>query len=133
MLPELPSRVTVHSYLRRMASGSQREEITEAVIHFFNFEDVLQERAGRLSPGWQKRLQLAKLFFSEKKVWLLDHPAALLDTEGQHMLEGLISTRREQGGLILYTLPADDIPPHEGEVPDGIHYLNLADFKASDS
>tara|TARA_B100001123_G_scaffold437935_2_gene571703 strand:+ start:3022 stop:3639 length:618 start_codon:yes stop_codon:yes gene_type:complete len=122
--PKLPLRHSVERYVRDSEKHGHRQGTAEAVIEYFDLESVLHDRISTLSAGWQKRLQLVQLLFREERIWLLDHPTALLDSEGLGMLEGLMQTRRQQDGLILYTSPLSQVP--EGtELPEGLRILQL--------
>lgn len=54
-----------------------------------------------LSQGQARRLALARLALAPRPIWLLDEPAAALDTAGREMLHGLIARQRAAGGLVL--------------------------------
>lgn len=57
--------------------------------------------AGYLSSGQNRRLALARLVASHRKIWLLDEPTATLDAEGEALLGRLIDRHREQGGIVV--------------------------------
>lgn len=57
--------------------------------------------AGYLSSGQNRRLALARLLASHRKIWLLDEPTATLDAEGEGLLGRLIDRHREQGGIVV--------------------------------
>ena len=48
-----------------------------------------------------RRLALARLLIAPRPVWLLDEPAASLDTQGRELLGGLIDAHRDQGGIVI--------------------------------
>lgn len=62
---------------------------------------VAQLPVGYLSAGQRRRVALARLLVSRRPLWLLDEPAAALDTAAQQMLIGLMRGHLEQGGAIL--------------------------------
>lgn len=57
--------------------------------------------ARRLSAGQRRRAALARIVASRKPVWLLDEPAAPLDTDGRILLADVINRRRKAGGIVI--------------------------------
>ena len=53
----------------------------------------------RLSQGQKKRLHLARLSRSTRRLWLLDEPAAALDDQGLGVLTDLVAAHLKGGGL----------------------------------
>jgi heme exporter protein A len=56
---------------------------------------------GVLSAGQRRRVSLARLSLSSRPLWLLDEPAASLDSEGETVLGRLMRDHLERGGLII--------------------------------
>jgi heme exporter protein A len=67
-----------------------------------------------LSQGQARRLALARLMVARRAVWLLDEPAAGLDSEGRDMLKSLIQSHCRAGGIVLAALhePLGLAPTH---------------------
>jgi len=57
--------------------------------------------AGYLSAGQTKRLALARLLVTERRLWLLDEPLAALDAEGDTLVARLIADRVATGGAVI--------------------------------
>ncbi|MBL8559337.1 MAG: heme ABC exporter ATP-binding protein CcmA [Hyphomonadaceae bacterium] len=57
--------------------------------------------ARALSAGQSRRLSLARLLVAERPLWLLDEPAAGLDTAGKALLADLIAAHRMTGGVVI--------------------------------
>jgi heme exporter protein A len=57
--------------------------------------------AGHLSAGQGRRLALARLLVSPRKIWLLDEPTASLDAEGHALVARLINAHTASGGLAI--------------------------------
>ena len=57
--------------------------------------------ARALSQGQARRLALARLLTAPRLVWLLDEPAAGLDTQGRALLADLIAAQVDGGGMVL--------------------------------
>ncbi|WP_375691494.1 heme ABC exporter ATP-binding protein CcmA [Pseudooceanicola sp. LIPI14-2-Ac024] len=88
----------------------------------FALEGLAERPAGALSAGQKRRLGLARLLVTGRRVWVLDEPTVSLDREAVAMFAAAVRTHLAGGGLAL-------IATHielglEAEV------LDLAPFKA---
>ncbi|HTV76875.1 MAG TPA: cytochrome c biogenesis heme-transporting ATPase CcmA [Steroidobacteraceae bacterium] len=54
-----------------------------------------------LSAGQRRRVALAGLVLAAVPLWLLDEPTTNLDTEGQQLIERLVATHLQDGGLAI--------------------------------
>lgn len=72
-----------------------------AALHCFRLEEVAEMPCGKLSAGWQRRVALARLVAVPSTLWLLDEPTTHLDEEGATLLNNLITTRCNQGGIVV--------------------------------
>jgi heme exporter protein A len=57
--------------------------------------------ARALSAGQKRKIALAKLFLSQKKLWLLDEPLTALDTETQSFFLSGLQQHLQQGGMAV--------------------------------
>ncbi len=57
--------------------------------------------ARSLSQGQKRRVGLARLALSRRRVWILDEPATALDADGVATLESLVARHLEAGGLAV--------------------------------
>lgn len=64
-------------------------------------EKIADLPARALSQGQGRRLALARLLTAPRPIWLLDEPAAGLDSAGKRMLAELIQTHRSEGGMVI--------------------------------
>ncbi|MES1956240.1 heme ABC exporter ATP-binding protein CcmA [Salinisphaera hydrothermalis] len=68
-----------------------------------------------LSAGQRRRVSLARLWLRDAGLWLLDEPAAALDTAARTQLAQRIETQAAQGGIVLFTTHAP-LPLTDGRV-----------------
>ncbi|MFK8041702.1 cytochrome c biogenesis heme-transporting ATPase CcmA [Congregibacter sp.] len=69
-----------------------------AEVGLFGYEDV---PAGQLSAGQQRRVDLARLYLSQRPLWLLDEPFTAIDTKGVERLQQRFIAHAERGGAVL--------------------------------
>jgi heme exporter protein A len=69
----------------------------------------LDLQGGVISAGQRRRLSLARLLIEDRPIWLLDEPAAPLDSGGRDLLGQLLDRHRAQGGLFVAAVH-DDLP-----------------------
>ncbi len=76
----------------------------------------MEQKAGELSFGWRKRLELVRALLHSPKVLLLDEPFVGLDRAGKEALLKLLREAISNGMAIVYTAPlgqADYITANE--------------------
>lgn len=64
-----------------------------------------------LSAGQRRRLALARLLCTRKRLWILDEPFTSLDKASIKMFEGYIENHVEQGGIVVMTSHHDTSLP----------------------
>lgn len=69
-----------------------------AEVGLFGYEDV---PAAQLSAGQQRRVDLARLYLSRKRVWLLDEPFTAIDIQGVTRLQQRFVEHAAGGGAVL--------------------------------
>lgn len=62
---------------------------------------LIDRTAARMSRGQQRRCGLARIWMSERPVWLLDEPVGPLDQSGRDRLASLVSQHRARGGIVI--------------------------------
>ena len=85
------------------ANMYQCAELVPAALHYFDLEEVADVPVEQLSAGWQQRVALTRLITVPSPLWLLDEPISNLDEEAGALLQSLIQSRLEQGGMALMT------------------------------
>lgn len=75
-----------------------------AQVGLAGYEDQL---ACHLSAGQQRRIALARLWLSEKKLWILDEPFTAIDKNGVKVLESLFLAHADKGGMVVLTTHQD--------------------------
>jgi daunorubicin resistance ABC transporter ATP-binding subunit len=85
--------------LRYVQSRSRSAELLEA----FSLGDVAKVRAGRLSGGLRRRLDLAQALVSRPSVLFLDEPTIGLDPQSRNALWGLLQERSREGTTVFLT------------------------------
>lgn len=69
-------------------------------VGLLGLEDI---PAQQLSAGQQRRIALARLFYSPAKLWILDEPFTALDTRGIQLLHQRFAEHLDDGGALLLT------------------------------
>lgn len=100
-------------------------ELVPAAMHYFDLSDIADAELATLSAGWQQRVALTRLITMPAPVWLLDEPTANLDQAGLALLQSLMQTRLEQGGIVL--MSAHGVPVGDGVKTIDISYLHEED------
>lgn len=75
----------------------------QAVAAFARIEGVLQRRAGQLSGGLKRRLNLAIGLLAEPQLILLDEPTVGVDPQSRAFLLESIRSLADGGKIVLYT------------------------------
>jgi ABC-2 type transport system ATP-binding protein len=83
--------------------GVRLRQRVEAVAAFARIEGTLKRRAGQLSGGLKRRLNLAIGLLTEPDVLLLDEPTVGVDPQSRAFLLDSIRSLAGKGRIILYT------------------------------
>jgi ABC-2 type transport system ATP-binding protein len=103
----LYAELTVAANLRFRAEvyclSAPQERVRRALLDF-GLQDRQRQRAGELSGGWARRLQLAAALIHEPAIVLLDEPTAGLDSESREDVWHRIQALADAGaGVIVNT------------------------------
>jgi len=87
------------------------EAAIEKALNYFDMLNYKDKPVWELSEGQRQRVALAALLLNKQKIWLLDEPAAGLDSTRQRQLKKLIIEQSKQKGILIishrYDLFAD--------------------------
>jgi len=96
----LKRSLTVYENLCLAKSLTRCEEDTlYDAAHRLHLDKLLQNPLEQLSAGQLRRVALARLLLSPKPLWLLDEPLTAMDQEGIAVVEQLLTTHAQQGGI----------------------------------
>lgn len=76
-----------------------------------------------LSAGQQRRVALAKLWFTRAQLWILDEPFTAIDKAGVAGLIAHIEQHCQQGGMVVFT-------SHQSADSPSVQHLSLDPFKS---
>ncbi|MES2983560.1 MAG: heme ABC exporter ATP-binding protein CcmA [Pseudomonadota bacterium] len=113
--------MSVYDNVAFWARAAGYPELTAAAMHYFELTDIADTTVTTLSAGWQQRVALTRLITIPTALWLLDEPTANLDTEGTALLQSLMQSRLEQGGIVV-------VATHTRVGGDSIKILNLSEL-----
>ena len=80
---------------------------TAAAMDRFRLADLARRPAGALSAGQKRRLGLARLLVTGRKVWLLDEPTVSLDAASVTLFAEAVGAHLAEGGLALIATHID--------------------------
>lgn len=98
--PELTLLENLRSALQVAGQDCTR---ASAAIQRLGLEKRANQFAVRLSAGQRQRAALARVWASQRPLWLLDEPCAHLDREGRTSVEHLLAEHVRGGGMLIFT------------------------------
>lgn len=120
--------LTVYENLNWSYNWSQQplpEQLQEALLKF-QLYNLRAKFAALLSAGQRQRLALARLCLTSAKLWLLDEPFSSLDKAGIILVQELMITHLNKGGMILLVSHQEFITPYSRS-----YFLKSADLPLS--
>jgi len=75
----------------------------------FDLAAIRDRLAGKCSAGQKRRLGLARLLVTDRKLWLLDEPTTSLDAPSRNALACVIDTHLAQGGMAIIATHDNDL------------------------
>ena len=84
-------------------TGQKTREKIKKLSEQFGLESVLLRKAGKLSGGWQRRVNIAMALISEPQILFLDEPTLGLDVIARQELWDVIRALKDKVTIILTT------------------------------
>lgn len=79
----------------------------ETAIQAFNLDSLTERMAANLSAGQKRRLGLARLLTTGRKLWCLDEPTVSLDADSTALFASAVRTHLAQGGAAIMATHID--------------------------
>ncbi|MEZ5566421.1 MAG: cytochrome c biogenesis heme-transporting ATPase CcmA [Gammaproteobacteria bacterium] len=95
--PELNAHENLNFYARLSGDPERIDEVLATT----GLSDCATLPVRLLSAGQKRRVSLARLLLSDTELWLLDEPQTNLDTAGRDLLEQVIATHLQRGGMLV--------------------------------
>ncbi|WP_164103912.1 LPS export ABC transporter ATP-binding protein [Candidatus Laterigemmans baculatus] len=110
-LPQEPSvfkKLTVQQNISSLyellgVGRRERKERTQALLEEFSITHIRKSRAGGLSGGERRRLEIARCLVSNPQIVMLDEPFAGIDPVTVQNIQGVIRQLRDAGIAVLIT------------------------------
>lgn len=99
-------QLTVAENLQFWAGVYGTDKITETLTQF-GLTQFATRPAANLSAGQKRRLGLARLTLSKRKIWLMDEPTTSLDTENTALIATSIRDHCVAGGIAILSTHLD--------------------------
>ncbi len=84
-------------------SYRERKQRTQKLLDDFEITHIRRSKAGRLSGGERRRLEIARCLVSDPKIIMLDEPFAGIDPVTVQNIQEIIAKLRDRGIAILIT------------------------------
>ncbi len=81
----------------------ERKQRTKQLLEDFEITHIRRSKAGRLSGGERRRLEIARCLVSDPQIIMLDEPFAGIDPVTVQNIQDIIARLRERGIAILIT------------------------------
>jgi len=95
----------------------------KSILSKLNILNKRYSQAFKLSQGQKQKVALARVFLSNKKLWILDEPLVALDTKSKEVFWDIIKSHLSNNGAVIFT-------SHQNDFIDNldIQKLNLDEF-----
>lgn len=109
--PELTALENLH-FFHRLYNPSIEFDAWEVLtlVGLAGYENV---PTSQLSAGQQRRVALARMWFSDCPLWILDEPFTAIDKHGVTVIENLLIKHAKNGGMVILTTHQDLLLPTE--------------------
>ena len=86
---------------------ARHRALVEEIAEFVGLTEVLQTRAGTLSYGWRKKVELARALATEPEILMLDEPVAGMPAAEKMEIAALIRSIRDALGISVMLVEHD--------------------------
>ncbi len=93
--------LSVYENINFWAKIYNSSEMVEAAIFYFKIQNIIHKKCYSLSAGQRQKVALARLFACNSMIWLLDEVENNLDNENRKLLNNLIISKANNGGIII--------------------------------
>lgn len=103
--PELTALENIH-FFQRLYNPLAEFDAWDILIQvgLVGYEDV---PIAQLSAGQQRRVALARMWFSDCPLWILDEPFTAIDKHGVKVIEKILIAHAKKGGMVILTTHQD--------------------------
>lgn len=102
----LKATLSVRENLSFWARVFGQKDISHA-IEAFDLDTLIDRRAAELSAGQKRRLGLARLLVTGRRVWILDEPTVSLDVAGIDLFAAAVRAHLAHGGAAVIATHTD--------------------------
>ncbi len=97
----LKDNLSVYDNIKYWAEHRDATGAILAALNFWDLSDIMDQNLYNLSAGTKKKVALARLMLGSQKIWLLDEAENNLDEANKILLDKLIISKADSGGIIL--------------------------------
>ena len=101
-LRQLSVKENINIWKKIFLSKTGKSQIKN-ILETMKLDRYLNQRVGELSLGETKKLELLRLIFEDKKIWILDEPLSNLDEETIDILAQTFQDHRSKEGSIIFS------------------------------
>ena len=105
-LPQIarfPDNLRVYELIRLIKDIRNQEGNEKPLIDLFQLQPEMKKRLGNLSGGTRQKVNMVLGFLFDTPIIILDEPTVSLDPVALAKFKTLISEKKKQGKIILYT------------------------------
>ena len=109
--PRVSAEELLHHFatLKGIASGGERKQMVDALLHQTNLYDVRKKHVGGYSGGMKQRFGIAQALLGNPRLIIVDEPTAGLDPAERNRFHNLLSEIGEDRVVILSTHIVSDV------------------------
>lgn len=118
----IKNELTVLENLKLWSKFYNSYETIDAALYYFKLNQIAHTKCYELSAGNKQKVALARLLACNSNIWLLDEVDQNLDKNNQELLDKLIISKADSGGIIIMTT-------HEKPRITSANILNIHDYE----